>query len=376
MVALNHRRAARAGLDHIRIDGPLGQKVHSADLFSLLLEDPDELLADDLPLPLRLGHPGQLLQKTGLRIHPDKVHGPALEGRLDLVPLVLPHEAVVHKHTRQLLPHGLGQQGRAHGAVHAAGEGQQHPASAHLLTDIRHGGALIVPHGPVAGGMAHLIEEVPDHRHAVVRVVDLRVELDPVEPPPLIRNGHIGAGLGPCRQGEALRYLLHVVPVAHPADPALRQALEQGAGGVVEGLRLAVLPGAVVLGGGNPAPQMVGQELAAVADAQHGHAQGKDGRVHLGRGLQIDRVGAPGEDKADGLHFLELRQGRGIGLDLAVHAALPDPPGDQLVVLPAEVQNNNSLMGQSRSLLIMVYWSPSSRNTIPFSSALSITARA
>ena len=47
------------------------------------------------------------------------------------------------------------------------------------------------------------------------------------------------------------------------------------------------------------AAQGVGHELAAVADAQDGHAPGEDFGIHMGGGLQIDGVGAAGEDDAD-----------------------------------------------------------------------------
>ena len=69
----------------------------------------------------------------------------------------------------------------------------------------------------------------------------------------------------------------------------------------------------------------------------------------MGGGLQIDGVGAAGEDDADGIHGLQLRQGCGVGLDLAVHAALTDAAGDELVVLAAKVQDNDSLVRQEDS---------------------------
>ena len=59
--------AAQAGLDHVGIDGALGQEVHGADLLGLLLEHADELLADDLPLALGVRDTGQLAQETGPR---------------------------------------------------------------------------------------------------------------------------------------------------------------------------------------------------------------------------------------------------------------------------------------------------------------------
>ena len=257
---------------------------------------------------------------------------------------------MVHKDAGELLAHRLGQQGGHHGGVHAAGQGQQYLAGANLLPDLLDGGLAVVPHGPVTLGATHLIEEVADHGDAVLRVVDLRVVLHAVEAPGLVGDGHVGAGVGVGGEGEALGHLGHVVPVAHPGDALLGQAMEQLAGGIIVGLGLAVLPGGVVLGLGDLAPQQVGHQLAAVADAQNGHTPGEDLGVHLGGGLQIHAVGAAGEDDADGVHGLQLGQGSGVGLDLAVHAAFPDTAGDELVVLAAEVQHDNSLVRHKRTL--------------------------
>src|SRR5699024_4325630 len=53
---------------------------------------------------------------------------------------------------------------------------------------------------------------------------------------------------------------------------------------------------------------------------------------------------------ADGIHGLQLREGSGVGLDFAVHLALPHPAGNELVVLSAEVQHDNSLMRHKSTL--------------------------
>ena len=344
MVALDGGGVARAGLDDVGVDGALGQEVHLADLLGLLFEDPDELLTDDLAFALGLGDPGQLAQEAGLGVHADKVDVPLGKGGLHLVALVQAHETVIHKDAGELTAHGLGQQGGHHGGVHAAGQGQQHLAGAHLLPHGGDGGVLIVAHGPVALGPADLIQEVADHLHAVFGVVDLGVVLHAVKTPLLIGDGHVGAGVGVGHQSEALGHLSHIVAVAHPGHALSGQTLEELAVGVVIGLGLAVLSGGVVLSLGDLAAQGVGDELAAVADAQDGHAPGENFRVHMGGGLQIDGVGTAGEDNADGVHGLQLGQGSGVGLDLAVNAALTDPAGDELVVLSAEVQNNNGLV--------------------------------
>ena len=158
----------------------------------------------------------------------------------------------------------------------------------------------------------------------MLRMIDLRVVLDAVEAAALIADGHIGAGVGVGHQSEALRHLLHVVPVTHPGDALGGKALEELAGRIEIRLGLAVLPGGVVLGLGNPAAQVMG----------------------------IHAVGATGKDDADGIHGADVRQRGGVGLYLAVDAALPDPAGNELIVLSAEVQHDDSLVRQGNSSFV------------------------
>ena len=127
------------------------------------------------------------------------------------------------------------------------------------------------------------------------------------------------------------------------ADSAQQQALslEQLTGGVVAGSGFAVLPGGVVLGWDNLSPQQVGHELTAVADAQNGYSPGENRLVHGGGALPIDRPGSAGEDNAYGVEGFQLLQRRVPGLHLAVYPALPHPPGNELVVLAAEVDDKD-----------------------------------
>ena len=48
-----------AGLDHVRVQRPLHEEANVAELARLLLEDPDEFLAHDLPLLLRIPDAGE-----------------------------------------------------------------------------------------------------------------------------------------------------------------------------------------------------------------------------------------------------------------------------------------------------------------------------
>lgn len=92
MVTLDDRSIAGAGFNDVGVDGALHQVVHLAQLFGLVLEDPDELLANDLPLGLRVGNSGQLSQESGLCIHPGKMNVPPGKGGFHLVSLVLTHQ--------------------------------------------------------------------------------------------------------------------------------------------------------------------------------------------------------------------------------------------------------------------------------------------
>ena len=114
--------------------------------------------------------------------------------------------------------------------------------------------------------------------------------------------------------------------------------------------------------------EAVGNQLAAVANTQDGNAQGKQGRVRLGGFEIVDTVGAAGEDDADGVHGLQFRCGGGIGLYFAVNAAFPDPTGNQLIVLTAEVQDDDCLMGQGDSSFMVdsgyETWQPPHSTTV------------
>ena len=59
----------------------------------------------------------------------------------DLLGFALSKEAVVHMDRHQFIADGPDEEGSHHGGIHAAGEGQQHLAVAHLLPD---GGHLFV----------------------------------------------------------------------------------------------------------------------------------------------------------------------------------------------------------------------------------------
>ena len=261
---------------------------------------------------------------------------------------------MVHEDAGELTAYRLGQQSCSYGGVHTARQSQQDLTVSDLFPNGGDGRAAIVAHGPVALSVADGIEEVADHAQAVFRVVDLWMILHAVETADFISNGSVGAHVRVPHQGETVGHLGHVVPVAHPGDALLRQVLEEATGGIVVGDGLSVLAGGVLLGGGDETAQVMGHQLATIADTQNGHAPGEDLRVDLGGGVQIDAVGPTGENNADGIHGFQLRQGGGVGLYLAVNAAFPHPAGDELVVLAAEVQHEDKFMVHERPSFLSV----------------------
>ena len=102
---------AEAGLDDVRIDRTLHQKVHSTDFLCFLFKDADELLADDLALSLRLGHAGKPGIEALLRVDADKVQviwTVRSEDCLDLIALVLAQQTMINKDAGQLLADRFG----------------------------------------------------------------------------------------------------------------------------------------------------------------------------------------------------------------------------------------------------------------------------
>ena len=129
------------------------------------------------------------------------------------------------------------------------------------------------------------------------------------------------------------------------AHPGLKRAGRQfkAAGG--HGGKRAHFGAAVfaLVGGGDVAAEGVGQELHAVADAEHRLAAGQDVGRELRRAGVVDGVVAAGEDDPPG-PILAHESVRNVGgMDLAVDLRFAHAPRDQLRVLRAEVEDDDAL---------------------------------
>jgi hypothetical protein len=186
------RRGARAAarLDHVRVQRPLDQELArlavlaglGGDLPGRPLEGPDELPADDLPLLLGVGHPGQRGQERPcLGGHGEPDAGGGHEILLDLLGLALAQQAVIDEHAGEPVADGaLDERGGDRG-VHAAGQPADRAAGADLLADELDLLLDDVQHRPRRAAAGQL-EEPRKDRGAVLGVHDLRVELHAEQP--------------------------------------------------------------------------------------------------------------------------------------------------------------------------------------------------
>ena len=122
----------------------------------------------------------------------------------------------VNKHTGELIADCFREQRSRDRGVYTAGQRQQHLAVAHLASDGRDRGLLVVLHGPVSLGAADLIEEVAEHKRAVLRVVDLRVILHAVKTARLIRDRRSRTHLGGRRIIKKFLLICSSVFLSHP----------------------------------------------------------------------------------------------------------------------------------------------------------------
>ncbi len=173
-------------------------------------------------------------------------------------------------------------------------------------------------------------------RAAVLGVGDLRMELDAVEPPPVVAHRGAGTALGDSQTGEARRRPADEIPVAHPADAFGGKTAEERVRSDPQ-FRFSVFAGPVRRA--DIAPGHPGQELVAVADPQDGDPQLQHGGIVMGRGGIVDAVRSAGKDDPPVTGLQDLRRADPIvRLDLREDVKLSYPTGDQLVVLPAEIQ--------------------------------------
>ncbi len=151
MVAFDglRRTLDTAGLDHVRVERSLHEPrnlvtlgivrdvsrrfLRAQDFRGFIVEDRDELAADDLALRLGVGNAAQLREKALRCIHRDHVELELVAHvLLHLRELVLAQHAVVHENAREPVADGPLHQYRRNGRVDAAAQ----TADGMTLTDL------------------------------------------------------------------------------------------------------------------------------------------------------------------------------------------------------------------------------------------------
>lgn len=259
----------------------------------------------------------------------------------NLFALSLAHEAVIHIYAGEPVSNGLVDQRRGHRRVHTAGQRQQHRARfPHGFPNVPHRGLRISLHGPVAGATANIPQEGMQQHLAFLGMGYLGMELHAIKM--FFRVGH-GRHRTVFRMGngmEARRANLHLVGMAHPVAGGFTHALEQVLPVVHGHTDAAVFPLGCFLHG---TTQQMRRQLHAIANAQYRHTQFPNAQIapgcvlfqYTGRSAAQNNPLGP-----DGAYLFH----RGvIGQYFGINLALPNPPGNQLRILAAKVQNHNFL---------------------------------
>ena len=304
MVALDHRRRVAAdghGLDHIGVKRALREKLRLARALGRRLEYLDERLADDLAFSLRVGYALEPPQEQPGRVL-------ILQLDLEMAAEDFPHnlrlasaqQAVVDENAGELAANGLVQQRRRDARIHAAAQAQDHLFVADLGAD------GLRPPGRCSCCIVQFLPQpqmpwtkLSEDLAPVRRVRHFRMKLQAEHLRGAILNGGVSRVLRDGHGFEASRQLRQLVPVRIPDLQGLRQAGEEGAAAVFDSER-AFAVFALLARLDLPA-EILGQELEAVANAQHRNAELEDGAVRQRRLLGIDARRAAGQDDALGL---------------------------------------------------------------------------
>ena len=267
VMTLDHRARDGERLDDVRIDRALTEPAYVVQLVRLLVEDVDEAPADDLTLLLGVGDAGQLAVELRLGVDADHVQSEMLVVAKHVLKLVFAKQAVVDEDARQAAAYGAVEQDGRDGRVDATGERQNDTVVAELSLQSGHGGFDKGGRRPVAGATA-LGEEVVEQTRAALGVEDFRVEL---YAPGLLAIDAEGSRLHIVRPGndaEGVRQPCDRVAVRHPHLRSGSDAVKQWILGVDLGEECA----AVFARGGrlDASSGRSGQQLCAVADAEHG----------------------------------------------------------------------------------------------------------
>src|ERR1700712_3104187 len=352
VVRLDHVRLATlgaSGLDHVRVDGALGQVLDVVQLGRLGIEYVDEGAADDLALLLWIALAGQVAKELLFGVGADDLDAHVLgEHGHHLLTFVQAQQTVVDEDAGQLITDGLVQQRRDHRGVDTAGQAEQYVVGTDLGTHLSDGVFSDLRRGPQRFATADVEDEARQDATALLGVGHFRMELHAVVATGIV--GHAGdrAAWGAGQNVELSRHLGDLVTVAHPhveteqavSVDMIFDAVEQAAlanhidTGITEFTQFGTF---------DLAAQLLSHGLHAVADTEDRNTQVKYGlRAARAVGF-VHGLGATGEDDAFRGKFANRFVVHVERVQLAVHTDLTHAAGDQLGVLGTEVEDQDAV---------------------------------
>jgi len=352
VVGLDHVGLAALGasrLDHVGVDGALGEVLDVVQFVGLGIEHVNEGAADDLAFFLRVGLAGQVIQELFFSVGADHFDAHVLgEHGHHLLAFVQAQQAVVDEHAGQLVADGLVQQRGNHGGVNAARQAEQDVVGTDLCTDLGDGVFSNFRRGPQGFTLADVEDEARQDAAALLGVGHFRVELHAVVATLVVEHAGNRAARGAGQDVEVLRHPGDLVTVAHPHVEA-EQAV--GVDVVFDAVKQAALADHVdtgvteftQLGTFNLAAQLLGHGLHAVADTEDGHAQVEYGlRATRAVGF-VHGLRATGKDDAFRCEFADRFVVHVERMQFAVHTDFTHAASDQLGVLGTEIEDQDTV---------------------------------
>ncbi len=223
VVRFDRRRGALEAhaFDDIGIQRALHEVFDAFQLFGLDLKILNEETADNLSLPLGVGHALQAREKlTGAIEDPHVQMHLRREGFLDLVTFTGTQHPVVDENAGQLIADRTVRERGRHRGIHPAAQGADHPLRPDLLPDLFNGRVDIGAHGPGRLAAADIVNEVLEDRGALGGVRHFRMKLKTVDALPGVVPLHRGDGriVRVCDGAESWRHPFDAIPVRHPHD--------------------------------------------------------------------------------------------------------------------------------------------------------------
>jgi len=336
-----------AAFDGVGVDGSLSHHPLvriEVELCHFLVLDCQEFLTDDAALRFRRCHALELGEEVFARVTDlEVVHAFLREEVHNLLGFAEAHHSVIHVQAQDLFrsEHAV-QKHESNGGVYAARHEQEHLAVLHLVLDTLRDERQVTLHVPSLLRSGE-VDEVFEQLHAELAVRDFRVELDAENlafgADAIERDRGNFAVLGAGHNLVAFGELGDLVAMAHPHGRCLRETFQKRAFFVSHNevgdavfLHLARF---------HVTAQLLGDKLVTVADAELRHREVQNFRivfrsirgVHARRATTVD----------DALHAFQFRNRSGRGVDFGKNAQAAHTVRNQVGVLPAKVQNGNSI---------------------------------